>query len=456
MYGSIGEFGDARLAARGAKLFEDVVSKGTIVLRRLGSRGAGERGAGRFLANPKVQREEIVDTVSQRTAQQCARRRIVVAQDTTEINFAGREARRRGLGPAGDGKSAGFLIHAAVAIDIEDEAVVGVIDAEIWSRKGGALPDRKARPFEDKESRRWLTTMQHVAERAADAEQLIVVGDRESDIYDVFARRPAGVELVVRAARDRNVRADNDTIGRLFDQPAAWPVLGTMTVKLPPQRIGDKAREAILDVRAARVRLQKPRCNHDTSLPAEIELILVESRELDPPPGQKPVCWFLLSTLPAEDFVQAQQIVRLYRLRWRIEQLFRALKNDGLALPDTQVAKAEHLLKLAAIALAAAVRTIQLVDARHGSPRPATDVVDEKLITPIAVIGASLEGKTELQKNHHPRGSLAWLAWVVARLGGWNCYGKPPGPKTMQIGWKDLTTMIAGYLLPRPSDVSLP
>jgi len=463
LYGEIGEFGDRRLAARGAKLFADIITLGTIVLRRFGGKGAAERAAGRFLANPKVQREEIVQTVSQRTGHQCAGRRIVVAQDTTEINFAGREGRRRGLGPAGDGKSAGFLIHAGVAIDVESQAVIGLLDAEIWTRKGAIVADRKKRPFDEKESKRWLITMQHAAVRAADAAQLIIVGDRESDIYDVFARRPEGTEMVVRAAQNRSVEpcGEDGTPwrdgGLLFDQPASWPVLGTATIRIEPDRIGGKARDAVVEIRAARVKLRKPTSSGDASMPAHVELTLVESREIDPPAGAKAVCWHLLSTLPAEDFAQAQDIVQLYRLRWRIEQVFRALKTDGMALPDTQVAKADHLLKLAAVALAAAVRNLQLVDARDGSPRPATDIISDQLIAPVAAIGTTLEGKTQLQTNRHPRGSLAWLAWIVARLGGWNCYGKPPGPKTMHFGWKRLSNMVDGYLLAAGrQDVSFP
>jgi hypothetical protein len=81
------------------------------------------------------------------------------------------------------------------------------------------------------------------------------------------------------------------------------------------------------------------------------------------------------------------------------------------------------------------VEPIQLVDARDGSPRPATDVIDPTLLPAGEAIGPTLEGKTERQKNPYPRHSLAWLSWIIARLGGWNCYYKPPGPKTMRAGW---------------------
>ena len=171
--------------------------------------------------------------------------------------------------------------------------------------------------------------------------------------------------------------------------------------------------------------------------------------EIDPPTGHKPITWRLLTTLPvageADEFAAAQEIVRLYRLRWRIEQVFRSMKSDGLRLEETQVQDAHRLFNLTAIALTGAARTIQLVDARDGSPRPATDVADQDFIAAAKAIAPTLEGNTTRQKNPHEPGSLAWLSWIVARLGGWNCYYKPPGPKSVRKGWNKLAAMVAGY-----------
>jgi hypothetical protein len=118
-----------------------------------------------------------------------------------------------------------------------------------------------------------------------------------------------------------------------------------------------------------------------------------------------------------------------------------------LALDDSQVIDADRMFNLAAIGLAAAVRTIQLVDARDGSPRPASDVVDKTFAVALERLSRKLEGNTIRQKNPHPPDSLAFVAWIAARLGGWNCYGKPPGPKTMRIGWNQLAPTLAGYAL---------
>jgi len=63
----------------------------------------------------------------------------------------------------------------------------------------------------------------------------------------------------------------------------------------------------------------------------------------------------LLTTLPVATRADAEEVIRLYRLRWRIEHVYRALKSDGLALEETQVEEAGRPFKLAALGLVAAV-----------------------------------------------------------------------------------------------------
>src|SRR6201999_3589945 len=163
-----------------------------------------------------------------------------------------------------------------------------------------------------------------------------------------------------------------------------------------------------------------------------------------PPPGVEPLHWRILTTLPVDTADDAQDVVRIYRLRWRIEEVFRALKRDGLALEETQVQDRKRLFHLSSLALGAAVRIIQLVDARDGSSRPMSDVLDAELQNSVAILVRPREGATAKQKNPHPQASLAWLSWVVARYGGWNCYYKPPGPKTMARGWERFVATLTG------------
>ncbi len=448
--GELGHFGDVRRAAMGSTLIERVMETGSLVIRKLGRGGAGEIAIHRFLSAPSVTCGEMNDTLAARTAAACKGRRIVAAQDTTEINFAGREERRRGLGPAGDGVSAGFFIHPVIAIDSETEAVLGLLDTKIWTRTDEfiAAPARE-RTMEDKESIRWLEGAMRAGQRLTDATSVVVVADRESDIYGSFARRPTSVDLIVRAAQDRALHDGT----RLFAAAAAWPELARSEVHVAPTPTGVRGRVAMVALRAGTVVICRPRHGNDLDAPPHLTLTMVEAREVDAHSGSPPLLWRLLTTLDVTNADGAVEIVRLYRLRWRIEEIFRSLKSDGMRLEETQMHDARRLFKLALVGLAAATRTVQLVDARDGSSRPATDVIDAALMPAAEAIAPTLEGKTARQQNPHPRQSLAWLSWIIARLGGWNCYYKPPGPKTMRAGWAQFASMAAGFVLATQSNV---
>ena len=436
-------FGDVRVADRAEWLLDRIVTSGSLVLRKLGETRAGEVAIQRFLSSPYVTVDSLIETVANRTAQRCKGRKVLAVQDTTEINFARRAQRRGDFGVGANGETPAFFIHPVIAVDVESEAVVGLIDAMIWTRETISQPLRGSRLFEEKESERWLLGSRSARCVLGQAEQVIMVADRESDLYPLFAERPKDLDLIVRAAQDRKLAEG----GRLFDATSEQELLHSSIVRIAPKRPGEKERLAKVELRATKVRIRRPGDYRDNGYPQEIELNLIEAREVGAPKGVVPLNWKLLTTLQTDTAEQVCDIVQLYRLRWRIEQTFRGLKSEGLALEDSQVALVDHMFNLAAAALIAAVRTIQLVDARDGSPRPASDVLDETFAPALERISRKLEGGTQRQKNPHPQGSLAFIAWIAARLGGWNCYGKPPGPKTMHSGWNELATMLCGYTI---------
>jgi hypothetical protein len=433
-------FGDVRTAARGEWLMERIAARGSVKLREVGGGRAGEMAAHRFLSSPHADWRAVVEMLAERTAKAAAGRRVVVASDWTEMNF-GWAARQRDLGPGGDGRSKAFFLHPLLA-DVECEAVLGVVGAAIWTRRAGKAKDRHRRPPDAKESRRWRDGAECAAAVLSGAARVTMVGDRESDVFDLFAHRPQNVDLIVRARHDRALKDG----GRLFAALAAAAPEAAIEVRIAPRGPGDKGRTALVELRAAPALLMPPARSADQD---PVAMTLVEAREIDPPKDKTPLFWRLLSSadLPAEE------IVRLYRLRWRIEQLFRTLKSDGLKLEESRILDAERLFVLSALALGAAARTIQLVDARDGGPRPATDVLDAAHLPALEAVSRSLEGKTARQKNPHSRRSLAYVAWVAARLGGWNCYYKPPGPKTMHRGFVALEHRLAGFLLARHGEI---
>lgn len=176
-------------------------------------------------------------------------------------------------------------------------------------------------------------------------------------------------------------------------------------------------------------------------------LNLVEAREIDAPEGATPAHWRLLTTHRVESIEDARWIVGLYRRRWLIEELFRILKTRGFDLERVGIMPAAFE-KLAAAALVAAVSVLQLTRERDGQAgRPLQDLFLPDEQPALEAVSASLEGRTTRQKNPHPKGSLAFAAWVCARLGGWTGYYGKPGPIVMLKGLHQFRTMQQGWSL---------
>lgn len=303
---------------RGERVFEAIVESGSLVVRQFGGDRAGEVGAHRFFEAPDVSFETIGDRFAARTRHAAQGRRIVVAQDTTEINFSGRDRGRKGLGPAGNGKALGFFVHPLIAVDIDTEALLGLCWSKIWTRSDTGLRHRRARDFADKESYRWLQATSAAGVLLDAAAAVVMVADREGDIYPHFARRPDRVDVIIRAAQDRNLAAG----GHLFAALEALPALGGQRVDIRPRRIGRKGRTARVVLKAGQVRIRRPQHGCWRDDPDYLELNVVEAREIDAPEGAAPLLWRLVTTLPVTTLAEACEVVRLYRLRWRIEEVF--------------------------------------------------------------------------------------------------------------------------------------
>jgi len=399
-------------------------------VRGLGGGRAGEVRLTRFLRNPKVSPSEIIAAAGAGTAGRVAGRHVLAIQDTTSLRD--------------DGGSYSVQAHPTIAVDAESGALLGLVHAEMLVRKGGLKARRKSRAFADKESRRWLSGAEAAAGLgAAGALCVTVVADREGDIYEMLALKPDGVELVIRAAQDR-VLADGD---RLFARLDGQPEAGRFTVDLAAAP-GRAARQAVLAVRYCSAEIKRPGNRRGgAKLPASVAVNLVEAREIDPPAGAAPAHWRLLTSHAVDDFATARWITRLYRRRWVIEELFRTLKTKGFDIERVAIAEGPFE-KLATAALVAAVSVLQLVQDRDGAAnRPLADVFEPDERAALEAVSAELEGKTEKQKNPHPTGSLAFAAWVCARLGGWTGYYGKPGPVVMLRGLHHFRAMHHGWSL---------
>jgi hypothetical protein len=228
-----------------------------------------------------------------------------------------------------------------------------------------------------------------------------------------------------------------------------------------PAKPGRPAREATVALRFGPVSLKRPENTPDKGLPETVSLWVVDVQEIDPPEGTEPVHWRLMTTHEVTTVEQARQIVTWYRMRWIIEQVFRSMKSDCSRIEDSQLDDVNCFTKLAMIGLIAAIRAMQLVMARDGATgQPLSDAADPADMPALRALNARLEGRTEKLRNPHNESTLAWFAWIVARLGGWSGYTsrgyRPPGPKTMHHGLPRLDPTLEGWRLAESStDVQL-
>lgn len=421
-----------------------MVSRESVCVRRLarGRRGAVV-GFGRFLSNRRVTIERLIEGWGQEAEQACAGRHVLAIQDLSEVNFKTAPGERRGLGEIGHGVAYGLLLHAMVAVDADDGGLLGLVSGRVWTRPGRVTIAHDKRPLGERESERWLTTAQAAKSVLRQATCVTVIADRESDIYAEWALLPqANFHLLTRAMHDRRT-----TQGKLSN--AALRPGGETQVMLRAQP-GRAERQARLALRFGPVSITRPAHGGAGELPRAITLNLVEVSEVDPPAGAEPILWRLLTTHAVEDAGAAWRIVGWYRRRWTIEQLFRTLKQQGLKLEDSQLTDAERLIKLTAIAARAACLTLQLVHARDGrSGQLAAIAFSPQEVDTLEALLPDLEGKTQAQKNPHPKRSLAWAAWIIAKLGGWDGYAssKPPGPITFRNGLEDFQSIAYGRTL---------
>jgi hypothetical protein len=333
-------------------------------------------------------------------------------------------------------------------VDAASSAVIGLVDANVWNRRGGKVKPRRARETKQKESQRWLDGTTRAGTVLAAANSITAVSDRESDIYEHFARRPSNVDLIARACQNRLIETeDAKQVDRLFAHVDSLPEQGRFGVTIPAAP-GRKERVSELAVRFSLVVLRKPVHGAAPDLPATVTLTMVDVRETTAPKDGKPIHWRLLTTHTVTQLSEARRIVDLYRMRWTIEEYFHTLKTAGFDIEAADISDPQVMIKFVAAASVAAVTVMQLVKARDGTTEQnLTDAFDPADQPILEAVSRQLEGKTERQKNPHPSGSLAFASWVIARLGGWTGYYGKPGPQVMRRGLEDFQRIKYGTTL---------
>lgn len=431
-----------------------MVARGSACIRRLGDGdGAQTKRFRRFLANEKVSLDGLVESWAGQTGAAAAGRHVLAIQDTSEIQFRTSRERTRGLGEIGKGFTRGALLHAMLAVDADSGACLGLVGGRVWTRPGRITSAHAKRGLAEKESQRWLQTAERARTVLSAATTVTVIADRESDIYAEWATLPAqGFHLLTRIMQDRRLAGG----GMLYGFTAALPAADRKQLLLPRRSTDPKLQGAAVELRFAKLAIQRPRNTTLRSLAESVPLTVIEVFEPEPPEGLEPLHWRLLTTHEVSDAATAWRMVDYYKRRWIIEQFFRVLKTQGFRIEDSQIDSAGVLLRLVAVAAKAAAITMQLLQARDGAHGLAASIAfDDTQIQALAAINEQYQARTARQKNPHPHATLAWASWIIARLGGWDGYpsSRPPGPITFKTGIDYFLAIAQGWSL---RDVSTP
>jgi hypothetical protein len=440
---AIGKFGDIRLARLGALFFKRLFEKMTICIKSLGGDRATEVAFNRFLGNENVEPALISDELAKKTNESCAgKSHVLCIQDTVQLTYPTQPLKKDNFGPTGDANTKRLFIHPGIIVDALNRDILGTSGIITWCRDE-RFPEelKKYRPLEEKESIRWITTALLAKQNISNTEMITVIGDRESDIFEIFERVPdARTHLIVRASHDR-VLETNEKISELLQNTR---VIGTYEIELPAITGKRKARSATLAIKYAPLSLRK-------GGEGPINIFCVSAMEVSPvPKGETPISWVLLTTHIINSLASAKQILLWYTWRWIIEQIFRTMKNKGLKIEDSQIEEPKKLQILSILCVATAIKVMALVESRDGkSKRSAFDFFTKNELAFLLILCKKLMGKTEKQKNPYIKNSMAWVSWIIARLGGWNGYASesPPGPIIMLRGLQKFELQYEGWLL---------
>jgi hypothetical protein len=467
--------GDKRLDARLVTLCDRFSDSPESPINQACADWAETKAAYRFFRNQSVEADEILAAHRRKTAQRAKPHNTVLAiQDTSYFVYTS-HLTTEGLGKLSMKKghhveciySKGLVMHACLALTTQG-LPLGLLDQNIFARK--LRPEHQRRrnggryiqdvlPVEEKETYRWLQALK-ATEVALPDTRVVTVCDREADLYDFFKlSRQLDATVLVRASANRTVNrrsryAEKDVL-KLWDYMLHQPEAGSYTLQLPKRAKtkhceAREARSATLTVRFAPLCLNPPRNNakHKTESLPDINMHAVYVLEPDPPAGEEPVEWMLLTSLPVQSFDEACEKVRWYCLRWRIEMYFKVMKS-GLRVEACRLGHAQRLARYLMVMSIVAWRLFMVTLIARAEPD-----------TPCTQFLAEDEWQVLFRKTHkntpppkRPPGAGDVVVWI-ARLGGFLARkgDGPPGTITLWRGWKRLSDLTDGWNLASSGD----
>ena len=455
------DLGDQRLNERFGQILESLALCPTASIPAALGGHAELEAAYRFCDNNKVTPEKILQPHFHATTKRCAEQKTVLcAQDTSECDFTRPQQQIVGAGPLDTGSRRGAFLHLNEAFT-EDGTPLGALDAKIWTRKepDPAQPKlskvekekkRRSIPIEEKESIRWIEGIRAVQKLAVACPDTLCVSlsDSDGDMYDLFVepRSTNNFHWIVRACRDHRAILDEqrNPIGSIRDSLSGWPVLFTNDIAIQgrKQKISCEAnsrhvsrisRQATVEVRAGTITIKAPYGGRHVVPSVVVNVVFVQ--EPNPPGGENPIEWILLTTLAISTVENVRSVIGYYTVRWMVEIYFRTLKS-GCRIEERRFETLPRMLACTAIYLIVAWRTLYVCRLGRSCP----DIDCELIFDPSewkSVWSVTHRG-TPLPAKPPP---LSVMVRLIACLGGYVDRPNRRDPPGVETVWKGLQRM---------------
>ena len=441
------DLGDVRRTKRLVELACVLAQHPTAALPEACGDGAMLTAAYRCCAHDDIAPQDFLSRHIESTYKRLAKVPLVLAvQDTTEVNWTGHPA-TKGLGPLGHPACQGLHVHSTLAFTPE-RVPLGLLAQHVWARDPDDIGKRKRRkqlPINQKESQKWLTSLEALgsARDGCAHTRVVSVGDREADIFDLLAaERSEGVELLVRAAWDRCVEEPERYVWATVQ---AQPIVEHLLLRVP-RRGTQPGREATLALRFCPVTLCPPRHRKAEGLPS-VTLWAVQVHEIDPATGVTPLEWLLLTTVEVRTIQDAIERVTWYACRWGIEVWHRILKS-GCRIEERQLATGERLQRCLTLYSVIAWRVFYATMLARAVPEMSCSVLLEieewqALYCAIHACPTPPASPPSLDQ------AVRW----IAQLGGFvgRRHRDQPGAETVWRGFQHLTDLTRMYRIMRPA-----
>jgi hypothetical protein len=440
-YGKAG-FGDKRLGDRLVRSLNQLAGNPSASISAACRDPHQAKAIYRFVGNDEVTVDAVTKNAREVTIKNIHAAKppvVLCVQDTTELNYSNLK-RTDGLGSISGRKTAsGMELHSALAVGEAGE-VFGLLAQKLWVRPhedfGQSTPEKcKKVPIEDKESYKWLETMDSVGSDFPEGTRAVHVCDREGDIYEFFCKAARdGALYLCRKSFDRKIE-EEDGVKKLAALIGSLPETGRITVRVPRDSHTNRiARDAEVAIKHGKCRITKPApLKKYGELPESIEIYFVAAEEIGPPQGQEKLLWHLVTNVPTGSFEDAVERIQWYTHRWKIEIFHRTLK-DGCKVEELQSESGEKLMKLVAIYSIIALNIMHLTYIARAHPDEGCEIClteDEwKILYRVA-------NKTKALPENPP--TIQEAVIMIAKLGGFLAR-KSDGFPGVTVIWRGLTS----------------